>query len=378
VGNPKKYTTFPRLLKFSLLTCLLFILTFLTAEYSYRYAENWRSKIDFRTMLFQKGDNFKNIDSFFTYHPNKEIRSATLYSKKIPKNIKDIVLEYDYIIKTNNAGLVMSDEINNGDEVFLIIGDSFTEGQGADPWFYDFEKNSYLKIKPVNMGILGTGPVQWLELTNYMIKTYNLKVQGIIVNLILPDLDRGMWNFNEFQITCLKNAECPYRGDFQGFDFEENKYKNEEDLKKYILSRSSLPLPSHLDGNIDEKFYIKKLLKKSKIYNELLAPLKYQYIDDDAVYQRNISALKNLILISDYKIFINIINTKDHVEIRTYEKNQTLNKFLKFLEKEKINHKWCWLKQDYFHIHDVHPNKIGYQHLLSCTLDASLNLLSNK
>jgi hypothetical protein len=137
-------------------------------------------------------------------------------------------------------------------------------------------------------------------------------------------------------------------------------------------------LPSHLDGNIDEKFYIKKLLKKSKIYNELLAPLKYQYIDDDEVYQRNISALKNLILISDYKIFINIINTKDHVEIKTYEKNQTLNKFLKFLEKEKINHKWCWLKQDYFHIHDVHPNKIGYQHLLSCTLDASLNLLSNK
>lgn len=219
MANLKKNTIFSSFLKFSLLTCLLFFLTFLTAEYSYRYAENWRSKIDFRTMLFQKGDNFKNIGSFFTYHPNKEIRSATLYSKKIPKNIKDIVLEYNYIIKTNNAGLVMSEKINNGDEVFLIIGDSFTEGQGADPWFYDFEKNSYLKIKPVNMGILGTGPVQWLELTNYMIKTYNLKVQGIIVNLILPDLDRGMWNFNEFQITCLKNAECPYRGDFQGFDF---------------------------------------------------------------------------------------------------------------------------------------------------------------
>lgn len=378
MANLKKNTIFLKLLKFSLLSYLLIFLTFLIAEYSYRYAENWRSKIDFRTMLFQKGDNFKNIQSFFLYHPNKEIRSVTLYSKKIPKNIKDIVLEYDYMIKTNNAGLVMSEKINNGDKVFLIIGDSFTEGQGADPWFYDFEKNSSLKIKPVNLGILGTGPIQWLELTNYIVKTYNLKVQGIIVNLILPDLDRGMWNFNKFQISCLKTAECPYRGDFQGFDFEKHKYKNEEDLKKYILSRSFLPLPSHLNENIDEKSYTKKLLKKSKIYSELLAPLKYQYIDDDSVYQRNIAALEKLILISNHKIFINIINTKDHATIKMYEKNQTYKKFLKFLEKEKIKYKWCWLNQDYFYKHDVHPNKIGYQHLSSCTLDASLNLLSNK
>ena len=110
----------------------------------------------------------------------------------------------------------------------------------------------------------------------------------------------------------------------------------------------------------------------------MLAPLKYQYIDHDSVYQRNIAALEKLILISNHKIFINIINTKDHATIIMYEKNQTYKKFLKFLEKEKIKYKWCWLNQDYFHKYDVHPNKIGYQQLSSCTLDASINLLSNK
>ena len=39
------------------------------------------------------------------------------------------------------------------------MGDSFTEGQGATPWFYELEKDfSGSVIKPVNLGILGTGP----------------------------------------------------------------------------------------------------------------------------------------------------------------------------------------------------------------------------
>jgi hypothetical protein len=268
----------------------------------------------------------------------------------------------------------MSQNINNGDEVFLIIGDSFTEGQGYKPWFYEFEK-IYHKSKPVNLGILGTGPIQWLELTNFVVKNYNLKVTGIIINLILPNLDRGIWNFNELQINCLKNEKCPYRGDFQGFDF--SRYKEEKDLKQYVLTKSSLPLPSDLYF-INEKSIVKKTIKKSRIYTELIAPIKYQYIDKDFVYHKNISALKELFLISNNKIFINIINTKDQTSFAKYEKNETLKKFLKFLHKEKKNYKLCWLNKDYFYLYDSHPNKIGYKHILSCTFEASLSLLSNK
>ena len=53
-------------------------LSFFVAEYSYRLIKEKISEDEFttRTMLFQNGENFKNIEDFFIYYPNKKIRSA--------------------------------------------------------------------------------------------------------------------------------------------------------------------------------------------------------------------------------------------------------------------------------------------------------------
>ena len=83
---------------------------------------------------------------------------------------KNTLIEYDYSIKTNNLGLVMKNNINNFDKVNLFLGDSFTEGQGALPWFYELEKGWNVKFKPINGGLLGTGPMQWFELAQYLKK----------------------------------------------------------------------------------------------------------------------------------------------------------------------------------------------------------------
>ena len=62
-------------------------------------------------MLFESGTNFRNYDNFFKYEPNISIRSVTLYSKTNPVNVDDVIIEYDYIISTNNAGLVMNADL---------------------------------------------------------------------------------------------------------------------------------------------------------------------------------------------------------------------------------------------------------------------------
>ena len=140
------------------------ILSFLMAEFAWRTWTHASSEttLPHRTMLFQYGENFQNTLQFFRYFPNKVIRSVTLYSTKNPAEDSDITIEYDYLIHTNSAGLVMKQDIDPRRSHLYIIGNSFTEGQGASPWFYRLEAAQNTKHQQlVNAGLLGTGPSQW-------------------------------------------------------------------------------------------------------------------------------------------------------------------------------------------------------------------------
>mgnify|MGYP006267186491 CR=1 FL=1 len=74
----------------------------------------------------------------------------------------------------------MKKDIYKNDRVLLVIGDSFTEGQGAEPWFYDLEKDNYLNTKLMNLGIMGSGPMGWLSLTNHLKEKNSLNIDGVI------------------------------------------------------------------------------------------------------------------------------------------------------------------------------------------------------
>ena len=145
------------------------IISFFLVEYSYRYIKDEDPKNDYniRTMLFEAGDNFQNFNGYFKYFPNQEIRSTTLYSKSEPTSIDDLVIEYDYLIRTNNFGLVMKRDVSPNEHAIFVIGDSFTEGQGASPWFYELEDSYDANgAQIINLGILGTGPQQWENLAS--------------------------------------------------------------------------------------------------------------------------------------------------------------------------------------------------------------------
>ena len=143
------------------------IISFFIVEYSYRYIVNDPNPYNTRTMLFEAGENFQNFNGYFKYFPSQEIRSTTLYSKAEPTSVDDLVIEYDYLIRTNNFGLVMKRDVSPNEHAIFVIGDSFTEGQGASPWFYELE-DSYDAhgAQLINLGILGTGPQQWENLAS--------------------------------------------------------------------------------------------------------------------------------------------------------------------------------------------------------------------
>ena len=157
-----------------------------------------------RYMLFgasNGGSAFQNLDTIFTYKPNAIIHAKAFY------DINNTLLkEYDYQFKTNNLGLVQAQDIDLNKESLLLLGDSFTEGQGASPWFERLVHTKQNGLQLINGGLLGTGFEQWGLLHDHLIKT-GVKVKKVAVIFISDDYRRTVWNFPTKVISCLSKIE---------------------------------------------------------------------------------------------------------------------------------------------------------------------------
>ena len=104
-----------------------------------------------RYLIFSEGKIFKNIDNFFTYEPNKELIASNYYF-----NNGEFNLVYKHKIYTNNLGLVQKTDIDSELPSILFLGDSFTEGQGAESWINQFN-GKYKNYQIINGGFFGQG-----------------------------------------------------------------------------------------------------------------------------------------------------------------------------------------------------------------------------
>ena len=92
---------------------------------------------DHRVVFFDGDDSiFENHGDIFTYLPRNTIRNVLAVFSPA-----GFTVEYDYRFRTNNLGLTQDADIVPGRKSLLLLGDSFTEGQGAEPWFRTREPN---------------------------------------------------------------------------------------------------------------------------------------------------------------------------------------------------------------------------------------------
>lgn len=153
-----------------------------------------------RRVIFFDGASpiFENRGEIFTYSPSKEIRNVVGFFSDV--NFK---VEYDYRFRTNNYGLVQTEDINPGRTSLLLLGDSFTEGQGAEPWFRLVSPAiARLGYQPINGGLLGTGFQQWLELDRYL-AAKNIQIGKLLVVFISDDYHRPVWKIPREVSECL-------------------------------------------------------------------------------------------------------------------------------------------------------------------------------
>ena len=305
-----------------------------------------------RVILYEKGNNFQNVDRIFKYQPNTEFHTETLF---VSHNDDSVTREYGYNIRTNNIGLIQTSDIPPESEVYVLLGDSFTEGQGATPWFYKLEEENKDK-KIVNGGILGTGPAQWKQLYDHLVRDYRLKVKKLIIIAIGPDIIRPVWNFSEEGLECLRNARCgTFQGDWFGYEFN-----GKSDAAIKADAKSIHRKWTEVSFGLNRQSF-KNLLKKSAFLYTIVHMSKGVGSTDE-----NLEAIRVLGKAApDVRLLM--IPTKN--EARTagaaeWEENSA--KLMAWSKQNGIRVSECLLEKSDYHLHDGHPNESGYAKLIRC------------
>ena len=310
-----------------------------------------------RYMFFSATDGvpaFRNQGSIFTYSPNAIIRATTFY-----ENGATFHKEYDYEFKTNNLGLVQKLDVDKVRPSILLLGDSFTEGQGATPWFYALEEgNNSKSMQLINGGLLGTGFAQW-KLLHDQLEASSIQINRVVVPFISDDYQRVVWNFPDRVLSCLGDIEkC--KGD-EGY-FPQSKAIDAEaflvDLKKFRY----------------EEYSNKQAIKEQRFFRKYFPNLHFiwGYLKKDfKVRLSNTNSTAIELLIKKYGKSIVFIHLPTQEELQYGNAPNHLGQ----LAREKINSfggklidgfNICGLESSDYLVNDPHPNPRGYKKISTC------------
>jgi hypothetical protein len=306
---------------------------------------------DRKIMFFSGADTiFKNKGDIFTYSSHNDIRSLSVFFSDDSYNVA-----YDYRFRTNNYGLVQDTDIVAEKNSMLLLGDSFTEGQGAEPWFRQVAPGiNSLGYQPINGGLLGTGFEQWSKLDEYLLSN-NILVKKLIIIFISDDYRRVTWNFPTSSLQCLSNLErCG-----------NNEFMNESMLR--LPSTEDLPV---WVNKIRESR--RQILEKERIKERIrkLFPASYQifhFLHTYSSEQRSRDAIAEIIRRHGPEN-VTFIHLPDKYELKA--PSGPGSRARRFIEEAggKLfdGFDLCGLADSDFHIMDGHPTAQGYAKIASC------------
>lgn len=139
-----------------------------------------------RFLFYESPQHFRDQHEEFGYTASSENREVAIYY-----DYHHAWIEYDASFSVNNAGLVQRKDIDPARSYIVVVGDSFTQGQGASPWFYELEKE--LPALPLaNLGVLGTGVQHWEKAVDWF-QEHVARVEMVVVIFITDDFLRPYW-----------------------------------------------------------------------------------------------------------------------------------------------------------------------------------------
>jgi hypothetical protein len=313
-----------------------------------------------RTIYFFDGPGtiFRDYGETFTYVPHSDIRVVTLSYTDADYNT-----EYDYHIKTNNFGLVQDTDVLPEQPSLLLLGDSFTEGVGAEPWFRSVSPEiAKLGYQPINGGIGGTGFSSWRKLEQYL-TIADIRIRKLVVLFISDDYRRPAWNITPGELRCFSDLLLCR-------------------VEQGVFFRYRLPPPEELPSWVAKirtgrvvalKTRVKALLPAThrvyKYLTELIRPSP-QMTRDERGEQESRAAIAEFIKTYGPEN-VAFIHLPQKEEIDSGPDVLGLKARRSIQEaggKVFDGFKLCGLVVDDYHPNDLHPNSRGYGKIATCTM----------
>jgi hypothetical protein len=324
-----------------------------------------------RLMFFSEGRNFRNTDwGGFVYQPHAQIHARTYYITNLDP--LDIQAEYDYRFTTNANGLVQLNELDQSKAAIVFLGDSFTDGQGARPWFYRLEREwpQSSRYQIVNGGVVGTGVEAWGRL--YKAMSTQFRITRAVVIFISEDWTRVVWQFSKRRLQCLETgAMCEGPEDFYGLSEDPIEAKAQIDhIAQYRVDYFSRQREST------------NVISRSSTYTNLVLPtferlMRFRYTGsfetrDSRQFETSKKVVAGMVadLGRDNVLFI-YLPQKSELETGPRSFGRKANDFIvqsgfAFVDGRAK----CGLSIRDYYERDGHPNEHGYAKIASCVQDA--------
>lgn len=292
-------------------------------------------------------------EGVWTYRPHLSIREAAVYLVPSLTTLKrSYVVEYDCRMRSNNLGLLQVNDVAAGADATVIVGDSFTAGQGGCPWFDRLQARRPSE-QLVNGGLLGTGVDQWRRLVGHL-QQQGVSIKRLLVIMIADDFKRPVWNWK----GANEDFMPPVADD-----------ESHAQLIDRTARRAAARFPD--DGSID---FVKRVMKQySYVYKftsranqavkDLIRSMRRGPQDDPGVWQRNVEALRAL---KGLGVPIGVVLVPQRIETGLVAPQHDRRLAIDALNANGVPFSLCPLVQADFMPRDDHPNAQGYDKLVDC------------
>jgi lysophospholipase L1-like esterase len=364
--NLKKLTTNILFITVSFVITLLFIEIF----YQSFFADNIHNK----RFLFITKPSLLDQNKSFGYNKNTFVREMAVYG-----NGNNFHIEYDTSFVTNNIGLVQKKGFDPKKQSIVIIGDSFTQGQGATPWFYQLEddwKNNEYQL--INLGIIGTGIVQWKDTLQWFSSIG--KIKQIIICCISNDWIRPRWYICENAEQNVLAFDILVKNKLRKNHKKPIIYFIDKDSDHYTILKRAKHIAESSDGGINEflkNLFLASITHRILLNYNLLSHDNNKSNNDEVTFSKNKTSFDQIISAYGAKniTVLHLPQKKEVIqgaysELGTKIKNFILSRHIPYIDGLAL----CKLNKKDFYRDDGHPNASGYKKIYDCF---SKNVLAN-
>lgn len=307
----------------------------------------------------------------FGFKENVRIREVAVYWTG-----KQLEVEYDNTYTTNNFGLVQKTPFDPQKPAVVLIGDSFTQGNGAVPWFYTLEQQwQNQNYQFINLGMMGTGVEQWQHMLQWFAESG--KISHVFICFISQDWNRARWIPRETRAgDGFYLVSWSQRRRFNE-NYQKTIYYIPPDISQAELLRYAEAIKEKYVSVYQPK---KSFLGNFRFYNILRYNYdKMNYMNSEAYFNNNKTAFEQIV--SEYgrnNITCFHIPQKEEVAQGSYiplgqkVKDMILSQKLNYIDGLAL----CGLTSDDYYKNDSHPNAAGYDKIYQCLAKYGLSRLN--